>query len=300
MQKKETLADFYKRYPQKARPEDEAGAVQNELGHFNVSSREFCKKFAPYNRRDFYKISLIIGEGILYYADKAIEIDRTALVFFNPNVPYSWEATSEKQAGYFCLFTEGFINVHRNNSLLESPLFQIGGNPVFFINKEQQDHLSQIYQKMLQEIDSGYIYKYELLRNYVHLIIHEALKLQPADAYFKYANASSRIAALFIELLERQFPIDSPDHVLKLRTANDYAERLSVHVNHLNRAVKEVTGKTTTEHITERVIKESKALLKHTGWSVSEIAYGLGFEYPAYFNTFFKKQTHLTPTSFRQ
>ncbi|MBL0744016.1 helix-turn-helix domain-containing protein [Chryseolinea lacunae] len=299
MQKKETLADFYTRYPSKVRP-SESNSELAEMGHFNVCSRESCGKVVPYNRRDFYKISLIIGEGILYYADKAIEINRTALIFFNPNVPYSWEATSEKQAGYFCLFTEGFINVHRNDSLLESPLFQIGGSPVFFVSKEQEANLCQIYEKMLQEIDSGYIYKYELLRNYVHLIIHEALKLQPADTYFKYANASARIASLFIELLERQFPIDSPDQTLKLRAANDYAERLSVHVNHLNRAVKEITGKTTTEHITERVIKESKALLKHTGWSVSEIAYGLGFEYPAYFNTFFKKQTNLTPTSFRQ
>jgi len=76
--------------------------------------------------------------------------------------------------------------------------------------------------------------------------------------------------------------------------------RLSVHVNHLNRAVKEVTGKTTTAHIGDRIINEAKALLKHTDWNISEIAYGLGFEYPAYFNNFFKKQTQTNPTAFRQ
>jgi AraC-like DNA-binding protein len=152
---------------------------------------------------------------------------------------------------------------------------------------------------MLTEIDSDYVHKYELLRNYVHVIIHEAMKTQPADSYFQHSNASSRIVSLFVELLERQFPIDSPDHVLKLKTASDYAVNLSVHANHLNRVVKEMTGKTTTEHIADRIVKEAKALLLHTNWNISEIGYSLGFEYPAYFNNFFKKQTMQTPRSFR-
>jgi len=102
-----------------------------------------------------------------------------------------------------------------------------------------------------------------------------------------------------MELLERQFPIDTPENALRLKTANDYAQSLSVHANHLNRSVKEITGKTTTEHISARITKEAQALLNHTNWNVSEIAYSLGFEYPAYFNIFFKKQTGLTPGNVR-
>jgi AraC-like DNA-binding protein len=85
-----------------------------------------------------------------------------------------------------------------------------------------------------------------------------------------------------------------------MRTAADFARNLAIHVNHLNRAVKETTGKTTTEHIADRVIKEAQALLLHSDWNVSEIAYGLGFEYPAYFNNFFKKQTEVTPAAWRR
>lgn len=299
MQRSETLADFYKRYP--AIYQTQPGAVPHQaLGTFNVNSRDSCNRYAPYNRRDYYKISLIIGQGNLYYADKTIEIDRTALVFFNPQVPYAWEATSEKQSGYFCLFTADFIHAQGNVSILESPLFQIGGSPVFFIDKKQEAELCAIFEKMLAERDSEYIYKYDLLRTYVNLVIHEAMKFRPADTQHHHPSASSRIASLFIELLERQFPVDSIEHSLKLRTANDYASHLSIHPNHLNRAVREVTGKTTTEHITGRIVKEAKALLMHTDWSVAEIAYCLGFEYPAYFNNFFKKQTTLTPRSFRK
>ena len=75
---------------------------------------------------------------------------------------------------------------------------------------------------------------------------------------------------------------------------------LAVHVNHLNKVLKENTGKTTTELITSRVVQESKILLKQTDWNISEIAYSLGFEEVAHFSNFFKKQTSLTPLAFRE
>jgi AraC-like DNA-binding protein len=104
---------------------------------------------------------------------------------------------------------------------------------------------------------------------------------------------------LFIELLERQFPIESPNQTLKLRTARDFADRLSVHVNHLNKVLKENTGQTTTSLIAGRIIKEAKILLKQTDWNISEIAWSLGFEEVAHFSNFFKKQTTLSPLAFR-
>lgn len=290
----ETIEDFYKRVPQanaSGRPLNNAGA-----GHFNVYTRNLCKVHTPYSRRDFYKVSLILGEGILHYADKWIAIDRPALLFSNPVIPYSWEPSSEKQEGWFCLFTEAFVNAHeRKDGLQDSPLFKIGGKPVFFINEIQQEEISAIFRKMVLEMDSEYTHKYDLQRNYLHLIIHEAMKMQPAGSFEKHANAPSRITSLFMELLERQFPIDSPEDALRLKTANDYAQSLSVHANHLNRSVKEVTGKTTTALISERITKEARALLQHTDWNIAEVAYSLGFEYPAYFNQFFKKQTGVTP-----
>lgn len=296
MKKSESLKEFYAR-----NPPIHHKALDTAQGHFNVYSRsDYCSRVVPYNRRDFYKVSLIIGTGTLYYADKGIEIDRPALLFSNPLIPYSWEARSLQQEGYFCLFTEDFFMVDgRLTSLQELPMFKPGGSPVFFINEAQVAFISGLFIKMLHEIQSEYVYKYDLLRNYASLILHEAIKMQPADSYFKHHNASSRITSLFIELLERQFPIDSPRHVLTLKTPTDFASRLSVHVNHLNRSIKEITGRTTTEHIAERIIKEAKALLLHTDWNVSEIAYSLGFEYPSYFNNFFRKQTSQTPSSFR-
>ncbi|MBA4167986.1 MAG: AraC family transcriptional regulator [Chitinophagaceae bacterium] len=297
MQKKETVADFYQRVPS-ANP-SHFGADNSGSGHFNVFLRDNCPVVTPYIRRDFFKISLIIGTGKLHYASKWITIDRPTLLFSNPVVPYAWEAESGLQHGWYCIFTRTFVEGERFSSLQDSPLFRIGCDPVFFPDEVQLAELSGIFSRMMREINSGYVHKYTVLRSYLHLLIHEGMKMEPTVHFQKHGNASARIAALFTELLERQFPIDSPATSLRLKTAQNYAASLSVHVNHLNRAAKEVLGKTTSELIAARVMKEARALLQHSDWNVAEIAYGLGFENPAYFSNFFRKNAGVSPNEMR-
>jgi AraC family transcriptional activator of pobA len=170
---------------------------------------------------------------------------------------------------------------------------------VFQISKTEVAELESIFQKMYKELSSDYAFKYDLIRNYVLELIHYGQKLQPATALYPTHNASARVSSLFIELLERQFPIESPRQQLVLRTAKDYADRLAIHVNHLNKVLKENTGKTTTHLISGRIAQEAKILLKQTDWNISEIAYSLGFEEVAHFSNFFKKQTTLSPVAFR-
>ncbi|MWB94143.1 helix-turn-helix domain-containing protein [Flavobacterium sp. GA093] len=253
-----------------------------------------------YNRRDFYKICMHTGQSFIHYADRGIEVDGTILFFGNPYIPYSWEKNSPEFSGFACVFTEEFLRVNdRSESLHECPLFKIGGTPVFYLSAEQKQFISGLFRKMIEEQETDYVFKDDLLRNYINLIIHESMKMQPSENFFKHKNASSRITSLFLDLLERQFPIEAKDNPLKLKTAQDYAQSLSVHVNHLNRSVKEVTGKSTTAHITDRIISEAKALLQHTDWSVADIGYSLGFEYPSYFNNYFKRLTGTIPKLLR-
>lgn len=252
-----------------------------------------------YNRKDFYKICIITGHNFIQYADKGFDVKGTTLFFGNPMIPYSWENVTQG-AGYTCLFSETFFKGHeRSESLQESPLFKIGGTPIFNVDKEKRQFIEQLFQRMLVEQQTQYQFRDDLIRNYINLIIHEALKMQPSETVVKHKDAASRIAVQFLEILERQFPVEHADQPLELRTAQGFADKLAVHVNHLNRAVKQVTGKSTSTHIAERIITEAKALLLHTDWTVSQIAYALGFDYPTYFNNFFKKMTGTSPTTLR-
>jgi len=252
-------------------------------------------------RRDFYKIGLVTGNMTVHYGDRILEINDTVLFFINPNVPHSVVHRSEKTTGYACLFTEAFIAGRERMDILQnSPLFHAGGTPVIPLNSEQAVFMTGIFQKMQSVHTGDYDYKNELLKSCIELIIHEALSIQPLRNGRQYKNAATRITHLFIDLLERQFPIDRADEPLQLRTAQDFAAGLSVHVNYLNRSVKDITGKPTSVHIAERIAAEAKALLQYTDWSVADIAYGLGFEYPTYFNNYFKRVTGSTPNALRK
>jgi AraC-like DNA-binding protein len=252
-------------------------------------------------RRDFYKMGLVTGDMTVYYGDKILEINGTVLFFVNPNVPHSVVRRSKKTIGYACLFTEAFITSRERTEILKnSPLFNIGDTPVIPLNSEQAAFMTSIFQKMLAVHSGDYHYKGELIRNCIALIIHEALRIQPSQTAVQFKNAATRITHLFMGLLERQFPIEYTGEPLRLRTAQDFAVSLSVHVNYLNRSVKEITGKPTSVHIAARITTEAKALLQHTDWSVADIAYALGFEYPTYFNNYFKRVTGTTPKSLRK
>jgi AraC family transcriptional activator of pobA len=253
-----------------------------------------------YSRKDFYKISLTSGKYAFSYADKSYKTEGPLLFFGNPRIPYAYEVITPTVDGFTCLFTEEFLKISdRSESLLKSPLFKIGGTPMFALNDLQKESISSIFQKMILEQDSDYAFKDELIRSYLQLIIHETLKMQPSESMASNNNAAGRITSVFLELLERQFPIESIDQRLVLRTAQGFAQYMSVHINYLNSSVKEITGKSTSTHIAERLITEAKALLQHTDWNIAEIAYALGFEYPTYFNNFFKKKTGMVPKSIR-
>jgi AraC family transcriptional activator of pobA len=298
LSKTETLEDFYHH-----KFEHLPFGLNKDIGHFNVFKLEDCQmpngRQVSYSRRDFYKIALIRGENLYHYADKSLKVNGTTLIFFNPQVPYTWESLSKDTTGFFCIFSKSFFSDIARGRLEHLPMYDAGGKPAYVLNEVQEAYVCNIFSRMLDEITSDYAFKYDLLRNYVSELTHYALKSRPSENLYQHPDSKSRITAVFTELLERQFPIETQNQRFNMRSAKDYAAQLAVHVNHLNRSIKTTTGKTTTDLIMERLVTEAKSLLKHTNWNVAEIGYCLGFEEPAHFNNFFKKRTLFTPLAFR-
>lgn len=294
--KPETLTDFYSQKMVAAPPID----IMRSTGHFNVFNLAECvDKPVQYSRRDFYKISLVRGKNRYHYADKSIELDGPSLIFFTPTVPYTWEFVSGEISGAFCIFSTSFFDDNPRNKITDLPMYQPGGKLAYALTPEQDEYAAAIFKKMMDDMNSDYMYKHDLMRAYITEITHFALKSNPCESTYQHPDSKSRLSSIFNELLERQFPIETPSQRCNLRSAKDFADELAIHVNYLNRAVKHATGKTTTHVIADRVLTEAKMLLKHTSWNVAQIAYALGFEEPAHFNNFFKKQTQYSPTAFR-
>jgi AraC-like DNA-binding protein len=256
--------------------------------------------YPAYVRRDFYKIMLFQGTGVFHFGDESIPVSGNSLLFFNPRVPYAYGSVPTDIRGYFCVFQEGFFTSSLRLHLEEIPLFLPGVKPVFSLDAAQLMEVEGLFRKMEDSLNSDYIYKYELIGAYVIELIYYAMKLAPMVYRPAEVSATARITTVFLELLDRQFPVEPSSDRPLLRTPKDFADRLAIHINSLNRAVKKETGKTTTEHILDRLAAEAKAMLRHSNLNIAEIAYGLGFQDQAHFNNFFRKRMETSPSAFRQ
>lgn len=256
---------------------------------------------SAFGKRHFYKIVLSIGNVNVLYGDQLLKLNGIYLFVSNPYIPYSVEVISELQTGYSCLFTQEFIQVEKfTESIQHSALFDRGAGPAYKINGVQLERISRLFEEMIAEEAAEYEYKDDVMRLYISMLLHETVKMRSDKDRIAPVDASYRITRQFLELLERQFPVESLKIPLNLHTAQDFAGHLGVHVNSLNRSIKRVTGKSTTALIADRITTEAKVLLEQTDWSISEIAYALGFEYPNYFSTFMKRSTGKTPKFYRK
>ena len=154
-----------------------------------------------YSRRDFYTICLLSGPRHLQHADQQIELNDTCLLLGNPLAAFS-QAEATHQTGYSCRFTEAFF---RQSGPVVSPeqwaIFKGHTPRAFALRDEQAAYLASLFQKMLAEQQTPYLYKDELLRTYLQLVMHEALRLRiPAPKrlfhyYFQQPGSVGELAA---------------------------------------------------------------------------------------------------------
>lgn len=273
--------------------------ILNEFNVVRMAKSDHPFDCNSYNQKGLYKISIHHGHNKVFYEDQVFEFKDYAILFSRPNVVARFEPLGVQYSTQLCVFPiqffEQFVDI--NNY----PLFNSDASPLIELTKEQMNSFAQIFMQMEDEVAHDFSYKNDYLRNQTLKMILDALKIRPiAKTVHTDSNSSNRLAKNFTELLEKQFPIKNPNERMNLRHVNDFAARLSVHVNHLNRSLKIVCNKTTSQLIAERIIKEAKVLLLETDFYIIEIAWCLGFEDNAHFIKFFKKNVNTTPSGFRK
>jgi AraC family transcriptional regulator, transcriptional activator of pobA len=153
-------------------------SICKEMGQFNVFILEpYPKdrvKHVPYMRPGFYKIILMIGNSKIQGSDTTKEVRNQSLVFYNPRVPCKSVYTGSILRGYYCIFSSDFFQQYENFNQYE--VFQPDGIHVFDLSEEQANKLTGYYECMFKEIDSNYIYKFDVLRNLVFKVLHFAMK----------------------------------------------------------------------------------------------------------------------------
>ncbi|KEQ29133.1 hypothetical protein N180_09825 [Pedobacter antarcticus 4BY] len=297
MKQRETLEDFFEEKLKR-----DVCSLSSDEVQFNLLTFADClEKNIRYRRRDYFKVTYTTGHHIIHHSDRSYEVNGPTMVFFSPEIPYTIESPNycEKNSRYF-IFRERYFSEYFRRNIKDFPFFSRTHNGAFALDDAQEKKVAMHFEEMQQELASDYIFKHDLIRQHIAELLHMALKLTPGHSALEHVDANVRLTAVFTELLERQFPIEPPFKLrFEMRSPGDYAQKLNVHVNHLNRVLKLTTGKTTSQHISEKMAVEARILLKHSQYNISEISYSLGFTNTTHFNHFFKRQTGSSPKTFR-
>jgi AraC family transcriptional regulator, transcriptional activator of pobA len=119
----------------------------NDLGHFNVFDMDKFyfsgnkKSEMTYNRRSYYKISLIKGKNLLEYADKTVLIEKQGILFATPKNPYRYTPQDKEQSGFFFVFTKAFLSKSKTGLLIDDyPIYQHNSDFIYQLNDAQYLH----------------------------------------------------------------------------------------------------------------------------------------------------------------
>lgn len=270
-------------------------------GHFDLLRVEDLmpgSKSVGFLRRMYYKVSLVYGHSKIRYPEQTFGIKGAALVFTHPNRLYQWDQLGLKQSGHICLFTKAFLN-----GLIDPDNFQVYqslSDSVLLLSPVQQSKLETKFEEMKEELNGPYIRKYELLKLMLASLIYYGDKnCASPEVHHTASNANERIVKMFFQQLEQQFPIVNGARQMMLSSPGQFVKKIGIHVNHLNKSLRLLTAKSTSELIHERFMTEAKALLKTTDWPISEIGWLLGFEESNHFSSFFRHHHGLSPSKFR-
>lgn len=214
-------------------------------------------------------------------------------IFFIENYKYwSWVKV-ELLDGVMVQFTDSFYNhIYTGNPKIKSDQ-SLTGDFLPFIKIEKKNEKS--WRSVIDNILNEDLHSKENSKEIICLSLKILILMYHRNAFSNgtmiISDRKKQLLGEFRKLVNSKF--------LEWKNPKDFAIQLNITPNYLNALCKETYYKTVSEIIQERVILEAKRLLAHTGLSVSEISYKLGFNDNSYFGRYFKKKVGIPPEKYR-
>lgn len=252
------------------------------------SLKGLIKEVQQPHRDNWHLLSLqVSGTTIMEVDFQQYVIKPSSIYYIHPNQVH--RVVSFKDAVFYSLIID--------NKTLKPAYLKILED----ISPAQPLHLDKKTFALLHEIVSVCIKVFEgkkaklytsLLKDSCHTFVAAIL-----SQYLAQANPSETPSRF--DVIARSFKSALEGNFMTMKSPKEYAQKLNISTPYLNECVKQITGRSVSYQIHQRIILEAQRLLYHSNMSVKEIAHELGYDDHSYFIRLFSKVAGMTPLEFR-
>ncbi|SEA01482.1 Helix-turn-helix domain-containing protein [Arachidicoccus rhizosphaerae] len=252
---------------------------------------------------DFYTIALKKNcTGKFRYGQQQYDFDEGVMMFMAPQQIFEIKRESDdaNHEGWLLLIHPDLLwNTQLAHKIKQYEYFGYSVNEALLLSDKEEAIIINLLNNIRQEYESRMddysrevmIAQLELLLTYAERFYHRQ---------FLTRKISNHTILDRLEKLLSDYFRDGALHQTGIPTVQFVAEALNVSANYLSSLLKVLTGQSTQQHIHNKLIELAKEQLSSTDLTVSEIAYGLGFEHSQSFSKLFKSKTNQSPLAYRQ
>lgn len=268
----------------------------NVLGNMDIDNLKYSIGLYQISLKDNCSFTIV------NYGRNSYDYQEGTMIFTAPNqvLEYKKSENNKEDQGWTLLFHPDLIRKSElGDKISKFSFFNYASNEALHLSDEERKTITQIVEKIETEFSNNIdTHSQTLIISNLELLLNYCLRFYDRQFYTR-TNLNKDIASEFEHLLKDYYK-KSKQLELGIPTVQFCGEAMNMSPKYLSDLLRKETGQRTQDHIHKYIIEKAKNKLLNSTESVSEIAYSLGFEYPQYFSTIFKKKTAMSPNTFRK
>ncbi|MHA7941937.1 helix-turn-helix domain-containing protein [Formosa sp. 3Alg 14/1] len=254
--------------------------------------------------QDFYSIGLKRNVSEKFnYGQQEYDFDEGIFSFVAPQQILTIEINQNIQvnaSGWLLLIHPDFLwNTPLAKSIKNYDFFGYAVNEALFLSEKEENIIIELLKNIQREYQSNIDkFSQNIIISQIELLLNYAERYY--ERQFITRKISNHQILIKLERILNNYFNNNETLINGIPTVTQIANDLNLSPNYLSSILKIISGHSTQQHIQNKLIEKAKEKLSTTELSVSEIAYELGFEYPASFSKLFKNKTNISPIAFRQ
>jgi AraC family transcriptional regulator, transcriptional activator of pobA len=247
----------------------------------------------PHVHRTLHQLIFVLrGRGVSLAESAAVEYSPPALIIVPAGTVHGFRFDPGTH-GYVLSMTDDLPRAIAQRDQSVAALFERSATIELDADDLEATDLARSLKMLTREFARALPGRSLALTGLLDVILVNVLRLvQPSLGSGEVVVSRDRwLVTRFRDLIETGFREGRP--------LVDYAAALKVSESRLRHACMIVAAQSPMQLVHSRVVLEAKRQLRYTSGSVSEIAYALGFDDPAYFTRFFTRRTGISPRAFR-